>query len=516
MIRCSLMLLFGVVAAQPPAAEPPDAKQKARQFLESASGMIAAAPPESQAAALFQLATVEKTVDKAKAIEHLEQAFAASAVLPSRKDNRLKELTQSIIVRELAFSDLELALEKLALMDFTPPDELDPRADAIEQIVAGLVREKKLDEASAVMDRFASSGAYSFGGAKALVAALPPDDDRRALLFGQAISAYNRQPDLDAMESFVRGFGPGSTKPMPKTLFDSAVRSMVAATLDDKGILMPGTITVTTEKGTISLSDPQDSALWRILDLAASVEASLVKKMIQDRPQLISLVEIFPEGMRSMAKGDGAMTIGTLVGAEPNSSEAKEKQQRLIIETARFQEVMKYHRKEPEKALEAARGIPTAMLRVRSITTVARNVDETQPAAAKSTIEKCIAALEEMKPPETRAGGWSGIAMAAGKIKDKDLATKALLKGLEDIKAQYAADGNADNPNGAPRPMWPSAVAYRNLFFQAAKILGTEAEGFLEKIQDPEIQALARIEMAGAWLGAEQALIPIRIFKKKK
>jgi hypothetical protein len=143
-------------------------------------------------------------------------------------------------------------------------------------------------------------------------------------------------------------------------------------------------------------------------------------------------------------------------------------------------------------------------------------VDETEPAAAKSTIEKCIAALEEMKPPETRASGWSGIAMAAGKIKDKDLATKALLKGLEDIKAQYAADGDPDNPNGAPRPMWPSAIAYRNLFFQAAKILGTETEGFLEKIQDPEIQALARIEMAGAWLGVQQAQIPIRTFKKQK
>lgn len=121
-----------------------------------------------------------------------------------------------------------------------------------------------------------------------------------------------------------------------------------------------------------------------------------------------------------------------------------------------------------------------------------------------------------MKPPETRAGGWSGIAMAAGKIKDKDLATKALVKGLEDIKAQYAADADPDNSNGAPRPMWPSAVAYRNLFFQAAKILGTETEGFIEKIQDPEIQALARIEMAGAWLGVEQAQIPIRTFKKLK
>jgi len=73
---------------------------------------------------------------------------------------------------------------------------------------------------------------------------------------------------------------------------------------------------------------------------------------------------------------------------------------------------MKYYRNDPAKALEASRGIPTAVLRVRAITTVARNVDETQPAAAKSPLKNCIAALEEMKPPETRAGSWSGIAMA--------------------------------------------------------------------------------------------------------
>ncbi|MBE0658780.1 MAG: hypothetical protein IH602_13890 [Bryobacteraceae bacterium] len=516
MLCCPLLLLMSGHVFQPPAADAPDPKEKARQFLESASGMIAAAPPESQAPALFQLATVEKAANKVKAIEHLEQAFAAAAVLPSRKDNRLKEQTQALIVRELAINDLDLAIEKIASMDITPPDEIDPRAEAIEQIVAGLVREKKLDEASAVMDRFASTGAYSFGGARALLTAMSPDDDRRALLFGQVVSAFSRRPDIRPMELFVREFSPRRERPMPKSLFDTAIRAMVDAALDNKGIVEPSTLTITTDKATISLNDPQDSVLWRLIDLAVLVDQDLVRKAIRDRPSLTNLVELFPAGMTSMAKGDAVMTAGTLVGDGPNSREAQEKQQRLIVETARFQEVMKYYRKDPAKALEASRGIPTPVLRVRAITTVARNVDETEPAAAKATIEKCIAALEEMKPPETRASGWSGIAMAAGKIKDKELATRALLKGLDDIKAQYAADADPDNPNGAPRPMWPSSVSYRNLFYQAAKILGTETENFLEKVQDPEIQALARIEMAGAWLGVQQAQIPIRTLKKQK
>ena len=238
MICCTLLLFAGGLAAQQ-AADAPDPKDKARQYLESAAGMIAAAPPESQASALLQLAAVEKAVDPKQAAEHLDQAFAAASVLPSWKENRLRQQTQAMIVRELAGLNLEKALEKLAGMETTPPDEIDPRAEAIEQIVTALTREKKIDEAASVMDRFSSTGAYSFGGAKALVAALAPDDDRRALIFGQVIAGFNRQPDLNAMESFVRGFGPWSTKPMPKTLFDSAVRSMAGAVLDNKGILMP-------------------------------------------------------------------------------------------------------------------------------------------------------------------------------------------------------------------------------------------------------------------------------------
>jgi len=111
---------------------------------------------------------------------------------------------------------------------------------------------------------------------------------------------------------------------------------MVSSALDNKGIHMPGSITVTTDKATHSLNDPQDSALWRLIDLPSYVDQDLVKKAIRDRPVLPSLVDQFPVWLTSMAKGDTVMTQGTLVGDGPNSSEAQEKQQRCVNETARF------------------------------------------------------------------------------------------------------------------------------------------------------------------------------------
>ncbi len=261
--------------------------------------------------------------------------------------------------------------------------------------------------------------------------------------------------------------------PMPKTLFDDAIRSYGLLRTRQQGHSHARLITVTTDKAPYSLNDPQYSALWRLIDLP-SVDQDLVKRQSVIVPcSPVSLIssrwaDIHGQGRHRDDAGYPRRRRAQLQRG-PGKAAA------LCQRNGPFQEVMKYYRNDPAKALEASRGIPTAVLRVRAITTVARNVDETQPAAAKSTIEKlhCCAGRDEAA--ETRAGSWSGIAMAGwSKIKDKDLATKALLKGLEDIKAQYAADGDADNPNGAPRPMWPSAVAYRNLFFQAAKILGTE------------------------------------------
>jgi hypothetical protein len=258
---------------------------------------------------LLQLAAVEKASVKAKAIEQLEQAFAAAAVLPSRKDNRLKKQAQALIIRTLAFSNLELAIEKLAAMDVTPPDELDPSAEAIEQIVAGLVREKKNDEAAAVMDRFASTGAYCFDGARALVTGLSPEEDRLPLLFDQVVSVFNRRPDIRPMELFVWEFSPRKERPMPKFLFDSAVRAMVVAALDNKGIVEPTTLTITADKATISLHDPQDSVLRRSIDLAVLVDQPLVRSTIRNRPTLANLVESFPAGAAAHSR-DGPVPGG--------------------------------------------------------------------------------------------------------------------------------------------------------------------------------------------------------------
>jgi hypothetical protein len=505
-----LMAGFATLSAQAPVPADPDLKERAGRYLEMAGGMASAAPPESQPAILLQLGLVEAALDPAKALERLEQAFAAASVLPSRKEYRVREEMQALIAAEIAKRDLEKGLEKLASTAPPGPDEPDPRVEPIEQIVGRLVQDKKLDAAMEVIDRFSVGGAYPYRAARGLLRALPDEDNRLPLLFGQAISAFQQQPDQSAMESFVREFQPGKPKAMSDAVFAAAVRAMVSSALDKKGITIGGSMTMTTDKGTISLPDPVDATLFRIVDLAQRADPGLVRKMTADRPALVQVLERYPQGMRSLDIGDGVTTVGTVIGGDPNSPANRERQQRLIVETMKFQEVMVNYRKDPSKALEAARAIPAPVLRVRAIGTVAGNVDENDPAAAKSTLEKAIAALEEVKEANFRANGWSSIMRGAGRIHDKDLVVRAVTKGIEDAKVLYQTDVNPDNPNRAPRPMWPSTAVYKALFFQAARLLGADAEALLEKIPDAEVQSLARIEMAAAWLGTTSTPVPVR------
>ena len=90
--------------------------------------------------------------------------------------------------------------------------------------------------------------------------------------------------------------------------------------------------------------------------------------------------------------------------------------------------------------------------------------------------------------------------MAAARIKDQELVMKALEKGLTDARAMYKLDANADDPNLSPRSAWPSTMLYKTLFFRAAKALGADALALLEKVPDADIQLMARVEMAAAWL----------------
>jgi hypothetical protein len=73
---------------------------------------------------------------------------------------------------------------------------------------------------------------------------------------------------------------------------------------------------------------------------------------------------------------------------------------------------------------------------------------------------------------------------------------------------QYAEDTAPDNPNLAPRDVWPSTGAFRDILYRAGKQMGSAATVYLDRIPEPDLRMFAQIELAAALAGLPELRTP--------
>jgi hypothetical protein len=66
---------------------------------------------------------------------------------------------------------------------------------------------------------------------------------------------------------------------------------------------------------------------------------------------------------------------------------------------------------------------------------------------------------------------------------------------------KYREDTNPENPNEAPKAVWPSTASFRSILYRAGKRLGSDAAAYLVRIPDDDLRLFARIELAAALAG---------------
>lgn len=499
-MRLSHVVLLSLpvcVSAQEQASDP---ARKAREYLEQASGMVAAVAPDSQAVALVQLAIVEAPVEKAKAEEHFEQAFRAAAILPSRTTGRLKEQVQARAVIGLAPLNVQKAIELAVAVGPAKPKEFDVRADAIFSIVQYLVKEKKFDQAVEAMDRFNSGGAYPLRAAGFLLNQLPQEDSRRGAIFSAAVAGFTQNPDCDNMVRFLNQF-----PQMPLALRETAIRALMRAIEEGKGMPFYTDQTLTSNAGSVSLDSPQEILIFNAADLIRPVDGDWLRKMSAERPKLRAGLERFPGGAPEM-RAAGNLVVSLATGNSPG----------LGSDSAAFQRAIAFAEKDPSKALAMSKEIPMPRMQAILVTHVARGAKSKPAEEAGSALAACLTRLEEIQPVNSRTEGWDAVAEAAGVVKNSEIALKAIERGMADAAAIYKFEAKAEEGNLAPRAAWISSQAYKRLFYRAAKTLGPAAENLLEKIPEADLQVLARIEMAAAWLGQDPTPQIVHVARKPK
>ena len=78
---------------------------------------------------------------------------------------------------------------------------------------------------------------------------------------------------------------------------------------------------------------------------------------------------------------------------------------------------------------------------------------------------------------------------------------------IEDAIEKYREDISPATRNYAPKEYWPSTGAFRTVFYQAGRHLGSEAAKLLEQIPDDDLRLFATIELAAALSGVPQSSI---------
>jgi hypothetical protein len=121
----------------------------------------------------------------------------------------------------------------------------------------------------------------------------------------------------------------------------------------------------------------------------------------------------------------------------------------------------------------------------------------------------------------TRGGGGGGGYIMTGDRRDRAAQLRLMeatrsgdfAPSIEDAIEKYREDTEPATQNYAPKEYWPSTGAFRQLFYEAGRRLGSEAATLLERIPDDDLRLFATIELAAARAGAPAEL---SIFQMKQ
>ncbi len=483
--------------------EPKDSKDsvstvKARELLSGAEVAVGSAEQTVQIAAAIGLADAFRAFDAKKSLDMLRNAFDAAAVLTGERGARQRVQFQVDIVRQVADLNLAEARSMLAAISASDSKEYDPRVWAAYRLVELHLKKNEFDEAIETVNSL--HGAFPHGAAGLILAKLPEGDPRRVTVFGDAAVAYNARPDRAFIHLLARHW-----RSVPRRMAESALDTALKRTLESKEERLEMTA-ISTEKETVSLRTAQDADLFELLPVVRALAPARTEEILSDHRELRAMLQAHPAGSQSV-KGTNQMMIkvGGRRGSEAPGMAQQARTGASIDDAARSMQqsaaAMAALKTDPQAALAAAQAIPRPDLRARMLATIASSISAKNPEMGRSALGESLAMTAGLKEPSERIGAWDSIAGAAHAAGDDKLAADVIEKGMADAAALYRKDTDRDNPTTLPRHQWPSTEAFLRIIRRATKLFGPGAEPLLLKINDPDLNLLARIEMARVLLG---------------
>ena len=494
-------------------------RARAMQMLESAEGQARGIEDgSSRAFALLQLARAYQATDKKKAVGLLEEAFTASKAASEQMSPQVKRAA-NMQLQQILLALIPLAPEKVN--ELLPQIDAQPRERVVTELLGYYVKNHQTDRALEMIYRIGQEKEIPYGAASRLMGDFGPEqDDQRQQLFTTALASYrDHQADHAGFAMGSGDFGTLITqycKQLPPSLVMQAIdvvleqaRKTDTAAKDKEG---PATISLASSKGAVQLNGQYEYGLFQLLPVLRELDPQQAEKLAKEYQTVQTMLAKYPQG------------VGSLNGDEKNrgsnivmSSGAPAKMPRggpgsggpNPLEMQRMQKIMEDAEAHPQDALANALTLNSPTMKTEALIAIARAAGKKNIGVANSALAKAQESAQQMEDiPSTMS--LRDIASTYLVLEENDEAKKAVEKGIAAAAKTYKTDTDADDPNQAPKPYWPSAAGFRNMMMLAVKISPMFAQEQLKEIPDEDIRTIARIGLAESLLqirGGETAVM---------
>lgn len=507
----------------------------AKSILDTAEAESAKFEPSSKSFLCWQAARGVQKLDRAAAREQLLRCFTVSQDIDPKDD--FKQQLQGWIVKEL------LAYGPATAEELMPQVEGEARSMVRTALIRNYTDKKLFDKAIALVSGVQpGEERFPYDAVAQLMQQLPEEmSGQKRSLFTQALADFKQRAGSD------RGFSTDDLgtmvvrfhREMPKETVLEAIDALLDRAKQKDNDSKPPQLVVSSNAGTAAFRSRYEWRLFQVLPALQTLDPSRAEDLLKENQQTKDLITKYPQGLASMsprysgapqprpqpeAQGPNGAgqpdRLSFMMGDQGNANDQggmMEMRRTLRVQTDK---IVNEAEKNPRQAIAQAMGLQPSQppiyedFRMEALDGIAGSLREKGPQFSKSATEEMVK-LADGLDPDHQVNYLTKAARHYLDLKENEAAQKTMAKGIKVCKKLYEKDTNADDPNQAIRPFWPSADCVRSFVNLAQKISNEAALETAKEIDDPEILLFERINIANVALGVPRGMSIVRTKSKK-
>jgi hypothetical protein len=492
-----LLASFISLHAQDPKSAGVDKQEQAASMLASARAQASKFEPAAQAAILYLIGRALSKENPAQAKKDLEQAFDLARRAGRDQIPGWEGLAVTIVMQTTTVSP--------EYVEANLPTEAAFREAALARIVEHKLANNQFPRAIELQKQMTSEpGAYV--AARQILQKLPKSSEaERADLFANLLLLYRKTTHRNSTIGYPEDLSTVIVRfwqELPRDLVKEGVEEVLKQAAE-KTPANAEIIAASSPAGTITFSSAAEFRAFQMLPVLKVIDPARAEALEKESQKLREMSAKYPEGqqsldptLRSTALNEGEVRR-VRYAISPQAGQAYEAAAGLEA-NRQTQRIEAELQDDPSAAIATAASIPDPYERGATLIRIATALAENHPELAAKALNRLFDA--STLRPIRNSGHFISAASIMLQLGRPDDARRLLAAAVAEVCKAYDGDHDPDDPNLVLKLFWGSTHGWRDSIAVAARISDQDALGIIKDIPDEEIQAIARVMLAGIWL----------------